>query len=115
MVADAKIMAAWDRATAPISRYFDLIEGVASGHDEREIARGLRCLDKELSAAGIRSADSALYRPGRPTTFTLVTAMIDDLGRRIAIASDRVAEALQQMQHRLDELNERSSRFAKVG
>jgi len=115
MPADAKIMAAWDRATGPISRYFDSIEALASGRDERAIARSFRSLDKDLSAAGIRSENSALYRSGRPITFALVTAMVDDLAARIAIASERISAAVQEMGHRLDELNARSSRFAKVG
>ena len=61
MVADAKVIAAWDRASAPISRYFDLIEALATGGDERQIMRGLRGLDKELSSVGIRSENPALY------------------------------------------------------
>jgi hypothetical protein len=55
MVADAKIIDAWNRASGPISRYFDFIEALARGEDERQIVRGLRCLDKDLSSAGIRS------------------------------------------------------------
>jgi hypothetical protein len=61
MVADAKVIAAWDRASAPISRYFDLIEALATGGDERQIMRGLRGLDKVLSSVGIRSENPALY------------------------------------------------------
>jgi hypothetical protein len=38
-------MAAWDRASAPISRYFDLIEALATGGDERQIVRGFRLKD----------------------------------------------------------------------
>jgi hypothetical protein len=45
----------------PISRYFDLIEALATAGDERQIMRGLRGLDKELSNVGIRSENPALY------------------------------------------------------
>ena len=115
MAADFRIITAWDRASAPISRYFDLIEALASGRDEREIARGFRSLDKDLSATGIRSENPALYRLGRSITFALVTAMIDDLAARIAIASERISEALEELRDRLEELNARSPRFARVG
>jgi hypothetical protein len=39
MAADARIIAAWDRTSAPISRYFDLIEALGAGGDERQIVR----------------------------------------------------------------------------
>jgi hypothetical protein len=55
MVADTKIITAWDRASAPISRYFDLVEALATGGDERQIVRGFRCLDKEVSGSGRRT------------------------------------------------------------
>jgi hypothetical protein len=44
----------------------------------------------------------------------LVNTMIDDLATRIAIASDRVSKALQEMRNEQEELNARSSRFAKI-
>ena len=115
MVADAKIMAAWDRASAPISRYFDLIEALATGGDERQIVRGFRVLDKELSGVGIKSGDPALYRPGKPISLALGTTMIDDLAVRIAIATHRIGEAVQEIERRLGDLNSRSARFAQVG
>jgi hypothetical protein len=115
MAADARIIAAWDRAAAPISRYFDLIEALATGGNERQIVRGFRSLDKELSSIGIRSENAALYRSGRPIALWLVTAMVDDLAARIAVASGRLGEAVQQIGRRFDELNARSARFAKVG
>jgi hypothetical protein len=115
MVADVRIMAAWDRASAPISRYFDLVEALATGGDERQIVRGFRVLDKELSGVGVRSRDPALYRPGKPISLALGTAMIDDLAARIAVATHRIGEAVQEIERRLDNLNSRSARFAQVG
>jgi hypothetical protein len=115
MAADARITAAWDRAAAPISRYFDLIEALGTGGDERQIVRSFRSLDKELSSAGIRSESSTLYRSGRPTSLWLVTAMVDDLAARVAVASGRLSEAVQEIGRRFDQLNARSARFAKVG
>ena len=114
MVVDARIIAAWDRSSAPISRYFDLVEALATGHDEREVVRGFRSLDKDLSAFGIKPCNPALYRPGKPITFPLVTAIVDDLAARIAIASERIGEALREIARRGDELNIRSARFAKI-
>jgi hypothetical protein len=115
MVADARMMAAWDRASAPISRYFDLVEGLATGSDERQVVRGFRSLDKYFSAVGIRSAHPALYRPGRPISLALGTAMIDDLAARVAVATSRIGEAVQEIERRLDDLNSRRARFASVG
>ena len=97
MAFDAKMIAAWDRASAPISRYFDLIESLVTGGDERQIVRGLRCLDKELSSLGIRSENPALYRPSSPIALWLVTAMLDDLAARTAIAAARIGEAVQEI------------------
>jgi hypothetical protein len=79
MAVDARIIAAWDRAAAPISRYFDLIEALGTGGDERQIVRGFRSLDKELSSVGIKSESPAVYRSGRPISLWLITAMVDDL------------------------------------
>jgi AcrR family transcriptional regulator len=115
MAADARIIAAWDRAAGPLSRYFDLIEALGTGGDERQIVRGFRSLDKDLSAVGIRSGNPALYRPSRPISLALGTAMIDDLAARIAVASGRLGEAVQEIRRRFEELNTRSTRFAKVG
>src|ERR1700722_2297404 len=55
------------------------------------MVRGFRSLDKDLLAFGIRSCNSALYRPGKPITFPLVTAMIDGFGvaGRNRIRADR--------------------------
>jgi len=114
MVSDATMIAAWDRASAPISRYLDLIEALATGGDERQIVRGFRCLDKELSSVGIRSENPTLDRPSRPIALWLVTAMLDDLAARIAIAAGRLGEAVQEIAHRFDDLNTRSARFEKV-
>jgi hypothetical protein len=41
--------------------------------------------------------------------------MVDDLAARIAVASGRLGEAVQEIGRRFDELNSRSARFAKVG
>ena len=114
MVADARIMATWDRASAPISRYFDLIESLATGDDERDIVRGFRTVDKDLASIGIRSENPGLYRPSRPVSVWLISAMLDELAPRIAIAIDRLGEALNNMGDRFEELNARSARFAKV-
>jgi hypothetical protein len=114
MVADARIIAAWDRASAPISRYFDLVEALATGHDEHQVVRGFRGLDKDLSAIGIRSGNPALYRPSRPISLALGTAMMDDLAARVSVAADRIADAIQEVEHRFDDLNSRMARFAKV-
>jgi hypothetical protein len=111
MAADARIIAAWDRTSAPISRYFDLIETLGTGGDERQIVRGFRSLDKELSSVGIRSENPAVYRSGRPISLWLITAMVDDLAARIAIASGRLGEAVQEIGRRFDELNTRRCRF----
>jgi hypothetical protein len=115
MAADARIIATWDRTSGPISRYFDLIEALGTGGDERQIVRGFRSLDKELSSVGIRAESPAMYRSGRPISLWLVTAMVDDLAARIAIASGRLGEAVQEIGRRFDELNTRRARFAKVG
>lgn len=115
MAADARVITAWDRASVPISRYFDLIEALGTGGDEQQIVRGFRSLDKDLSSVGIRSESPALYRSGRPTSLWLVTAMVDDLAARIAVASGRLGKAVQEIGRRFDELNARSARFAKVG
>jgi len=114
MVADVRIMAAWDRASAPIPHYFDLIEALATGGDERRVVRGFRSLDKDLSAAGIKSATPALYRPSRPISLALGTAMMDDLAARVAVAAARIGEAVQEIERRLDNLNSRSARFAQI-
>ena len=115
MVPDTRIIAVWDRASAPISRYLDLIEALGTGGDEREIVRGFRSLDKEFSSVGIRSENPALYRPSRPIALWLVTAMIDDLAARTGVAAGRLGEAVREIRRRLDDLNARSARFAKVG
>ena len=115
MVADLRIITAWERASAPISRYFDLVEALATGHDERQVVRGFRGLDKDLSAAGIRSMNPALYRPSRPISLALGTAMIDDLAARVALATGRLGEAVREIERRFNELHFRSARFAKVG
>ena len=115
MVADLRIITAWERASAPISRYFDLVEALATGHDERRVVRGFRTLDKDLSAVGIRSTNPALYRPSRPISLTLGTAMMDDLAARLAVATGRLEEAVQEIERRFNELHFRSARFSKVG
>jgi hypothetical protein len=52
MAADARVITSWDRASVPISRYFDLIEALGTGGDEQQIVRGFRSLDKDLSSVG---------------------------------------------------------------
>jgi hypothetical protein len=115
LVADARIIAAWNRASASISRYFDLVETLATGQDEHQVVRGFRSLDKDLSAIGIRSGNPALYRPSRPISLPLGTAMMDDLAARVAVAAGRIGDALQEIEHGFDDLNSRMARFAKVG
>ena len=113
MVADSRIVAAWDRASGPVSRYFDLIQTLATGGDERQIVRGLRSIDRELSSVGIRSESPDLYRPSRPISLWLETAMLDDLAARIGVAISRISEAVHEIGHRLDDLNARKAHFSK--
>jgi hypothetical protein len=44
----------------------------------------------------------------------LVSAMLDELAPRIAIATDRLDEALNEIGHGFEELKARGVRFAKV-
>ena len=114
MVADGRIIVAWDRASASISRYFDLVEALGTGQDEQQIVRAFRSLDKDLSAIGIRSGNPALYRPSRPVSLALGTAMMDDLAARVAVAAGRIGDAIQEIERRFDDLNSRMARFGKV-
>ena len=41
--------------------------------------------------------------------------MIDDLAARVAVATSRIGEAVQEIERRLDDLNSRRARFASVG
>jgi hypothetical protein len=52
MTADPGIVAAVDRAAAPLSRFADLIEAIPAGRDPQEVIKGFRNLHKDLSRIG---------------------------------------------------------------
>jgi hypothetical protein len=109
--ADPGIVAAVDRAAAPLGLFADLIEAIPAGRDPQEVVRGFRILHKHLAKIGIASALPALYAAHEPVSPALVGAMVGELSARIEILAERIGAAVMETGQQLQSIADRLERI----
>jgi hypothetical protein len=114
MTADPGIVAAVDRAAAPLSLFADLIEAIPAGRDPQKVVKGFRILHKHLSRVGIASALPALYAAHEPVSPVLVGAMVGELSARIEILAERIGVAVLETGQQLQSIADRLERIKLV-